>query len=150
MTDGPRTCDMCKSEVSADARKCEQCGEKLKKPLSRGVKIAVPVILGLFVLMFGIYFAVRPGPGDEPVSESVAGFTACEHGRIVLSDISSGDLRELEMVEELKVLMEETKFAEPAIADSGLRMVQAVVTGDFDGFSSAGQSFFDACARAGY
>ena len=113
--------------------------------MTRGVKIATLIVVGMVVMAFAIYFAVF-----SDSTEYVGGRSGCEHGRAVMSDITEGILRESEMAQALGEIAEETRDAEPVIADSALHMVQAVVIGDLDDLTNAGQSFYDACDSAGY
>ena len=114
--------------------------------MTRGVKIAALIVVGTIVMALAIYFTVF-----SDSTEYVGGLAGCEHGRIVMSDITEGVLRESEMVLTLGEIVEETQFAEPDIASSALKMVKSVVIGgDRDDLSSAGQAFLAACDNAGY
>lgn len=113
--------------------------------MTRGVKIAALIVIGTVVIAVAIYFAVF-----SDSNQYVGGLSGCERGRIVMSDISEGILREFEMVSTLGEIVEETQLAEPDIANSALNMVKAVVIGDLNDLTSAGQAFLEACDSAGY
>jgi len=114
--------------------------------MTRRVKIAALIVIGTIVIAVAIYFAVF-----SDTTEYVGGQSGCERGRVVMSDITEGVLRESAMVLTLGEIVEETQFAEPDIASSALGMVKAVVvSGDLAELTSAGQAFYDACDSAGY